>query len=79
MDFEFFKYIATNPETLEYSGYNTCYVRGLGALKGKKTMTVYAPLIDLTPLDPTAITTAMIEAKRITNTAGQKHSIVTCD
>ena len=76
MDFEFFKSTDTNPKTPEYPGYIT---RELGALKGKKTMTVYTPLIDLTPSDPTIIMTVMIEAKRITNTTGQKHTIFTCD
>ena len=42
-------------------------------------MAVYTPLINLTPSDPTTIMTAMIEAKRITNTTGQKHTIFTCD
>ena len=65
MDFKVFKPIATNPETPEYSGYNTHYVRELGALKGKKTMAVYTPLIDLTLSDPATIMTVMIEAKRI--------------
>ena len=42
-------------------------------------MAVYTPLIDLTPSDPTTIMSAIIEAKRITNTTGQKHRIFTCD
>ena len=75
MDFEFFKFIATNPETSEYSD----SLRELGALKGKKKMAVYTPFIDLTPSDPTTIMTAIIEAKRIENTAGQKHTLFTCD
>ena len=79
MDFEFFKSIATNPKTPEYSGCNTCYVRKLGALKCKKTMAVYAPLIDLTSLDQTSIMTLMIEAKTITNTTCQKRTIFICD
>ena len=79
LDFEFFKSTDTNPKTPEYPGYITCYARELGALKGKKTMTVYTPLIDLTPSDPTIIMTVMIEAKRITSTTGQKHTIFTCD
>ena len=79
MDFEFFKSIATNPKTPEYSGYNTCYIHELAALKEKKTMAVYTPLVDLTPSDPTTIMTVMIETKRITNTTGQKHTIFTCD
>ena len=32
LDFEFYKSIATKPETPEYSGDNTRYVRELGAL-----------------------------------------------
>ena len=79
LDFEFFNSIATNPETPEYSGYNTRYVRELGILKGKKTMAVYTPLTDLTPSDSTTIMTAMIEAKRKTNSTGQKHTIFICD
>ena len=42
-------------------------------------MAVYTPLTDLTPSDPTTIMTVMIEAKIITNTTGQKHTIFTCD
>ena len=42
-------------------------------------MAVYTPLIDLTSSDPITIMTVMIEAKRITNTTGQKHTIFTCD
>ena len=79
LDFEFVKSIATNPKTPEHSGYNTRYVRELGALKGKKTMAVHTPLIDQTPSDPTTIMTAMTEAKRITDTTGQKYTIFTCD
>ena len=79
MAFEVFKSIATKPKTPEYSGYNTRYVRKLRALKGKKTMAVYTPLIDLTPSDPTTIMTAMIEAKRIINITCQKHTIFICD
>ena len=48
LDFEFFKSIATNPKTPEYSGYNTRQIRELEALKGKKTIAVYTPFIDLT-------------------------------
>ena len=79
LDFELFKSIATNPKTPEYSGYKNCYVHELGALKGKKTIAVYTPVIDLTLSDPTTIMTAMTEARRITNSNGQKHMIFTCD
>jgi len=78
-DFNFFHAIATEPNTPEYSRLNTRNIRESGILKSKKTMAVYTLLIDLKPSDHTTIYTAMVEAKRMTNATGQKHTILTCD
>ena len=65
MDFEFSSLLLliSRHENTQVT-YNTCYVCKFGALKGKKIMAVYTPLIDLAPADPKTIMTAMIEAKK---------------
>ena len=65
MDFEFSSLLLLIPRHENTQAtYNFCYVCKLGALKGKKIMAVYTPLIDLAPADPKTIMTAMIEAKK---------------
>ena len=44
-----------------------------------KNKTMYAPLIDMKPSDPSTVMTAMIEARRLTNQVGQLHTIITAD
>ena len=60
-DFGFFHSIAIDPNTPEYSGFNTRSAREIGILKSKKAIAVYTPLIDLKPSDHTTIFTAMVE------------------
>ncbi len=43
------------------------------------TKAMYTPLIDMTPSDPTTMKTAMLEARRLTEKAGQVATIFTAD
>ena len=45
----------------------------------KTTTSMYTPLIDLKPSDPTTVLTAMTEAQRLTEESGQQYTIFTCD
>ena len=47
LDLQFFKDIATKPETPEYPCYNTKHRREKGVSCGNKTKAMYTPLIDL--------------------------------
>ena len=78
-DFMFLKSIAETPDTPEYSGYNTRADRESGRSLGEATSSMYLPLIDSKPADPSTILTAMNEAVRITEETGQYYTIFTCD
>ena len=77
-DLQFMKAISTDPDTPEYSGYNTSKARKSGqSLKNSKTM--YVPLIDASPTDSSTMMTALVEAMRLTEETCQPYTVVTCD
>ena len=78
-DLTFLKQMTANDNSLEYAGFNTRHVRESGASLKLKNKTMYTPLIDMKPSDPSTVMTAMIEARRLTNQAGQPDTIITAD
>ena len=79
IDFRFFIEISSGIPTPEYSGFNTRLSREEGRSMLKATTSMYTPLIDLKPSDPTTMLTAMTEAQRLTEESGQQFTIFTCD
>ena len=78
-DLQFLKDITTHPETPEYSGYNTKNARETGQGLKKKSKTMYLPLIDASPTDPSTMMTALVEAMRLTDETCQPFTVITCD
>ena len=78
-DLTFLKQVTANDNSLEYAGFNTRHVRESGASLKPKNKTMYTPLIDMKPSDPSTVMTAMIEARRLTNQEGQHDTIITAD
>ena len=66
LDFQFLKTIVTDPNTPEFSGFNTQFMREHNQTPNPATKAVYTPLIDMTPSDPATIMTAMMEAQKLT-------------
>ena len=71
--------MTSNCLTPEYSGYNTKIAREQGRTIQNRTTSMYTPLIDMKPSDPTTMMTSMVEAQRITQQTGQQHTIFTSD
>ena len=69
-DFDFLRSVATKPSTPEFGGFNTKLTRMQGQGLKPHTKSMYTPLIDMTPSDPTTMKSAMLEAKRLTKKAG---------
>ena len=65
-DFKFLRGVATKPSTPEFGGFNTKLTRMEGQGLKLRTKAMYTTLIDMTPSDPTTMTSAMLEAKRLT-------------
>ena len=79
-DFLFLKNIlGPNCTVPDYSGYNTMLSRQQGHALRDRTFTVYTPLIDMVPSDPTTMMTAMVEAQRLTHLTGQNITVYTND
>ncbi len=78
-DFEFLKSVAIPPSTPEFGGFNTKLTQMQGQGVKPHTKAMYTPLIDMTPSDPTTMKTAMLEARRLTEKAGQVATIFTAD
>ena len=78
-DLQFFKDIATDTATPEYSGYNTKNARETGQGLKPKSKTMYLPLIDASPTDPSTMMTALVEAMRLTDETCQPFTVITCD
>ena len=76
---DFLKEVTRNDSSAEYAGFNTKHFRESGTSLKPKNKTMYTPLIDMKPSDPSTVMTAMIEARRLTNQAGQPHTIITAD
>ena len=79
LDLQFFQAIAIMSNIPEHSGYNTKKRREKGVSRGKKAKSMYTPLIDITPSDPSTMMTAIVEAERLTNMAGHTNTIFTAD
>ena len=54
-------------------------IRNNGQSLKSKTKVIFTPLLDRTPSDPSTVLTAMIEAEKITNQAGQNITIFKAD
>ena len=76
VDFEFFKAMATQDSTPEFSGFNTKRFREAGVMLQPKTSSMYTPLIDEIPSDPTTVLTTLTEAIRLTGETGQESSSI---
>ena len=79
VDFEFFRALATQDSTREFSGFNTKRFREAGVMLQPKTSSMYTPLIDEIPSDPTTVLTTLTEAIRLTEETGQEYTILTLD
>ena len=63
-----------------FHGFNTRATRESGqSTKPKKTQKTYTPLIDQNPSNTPTMMTAMIEAEKLTNEAGQAYTVFTAD
>ena len=71
--------MTANEDNPEYAGFNTKHVRESGVSFKPKNKTMYTPLIDMKPSDPSTVMTAMIEARKLMNLAGQSNTIITAD
>ena len=69
----------TNSKVPDFHGFNTRATRESGQNTKPKTKLIYTPLIGQTPSDPSAMVTAMIEAEKLTNEAGQAYTEFTAD
>ena len=79
-DFEFLKSSSTDDGTTpDYHGYNTHLKRVSGSSSKPKTEVEFKPLMDRTPADPSTILTAMTDAEKTTNSAGQSITVFTAD
>lgn len=78
-DFQFMKDIVTVQNTPEFGGYNTKLSRLQSHSVRPKTRSVYLPLVDMAPAEPSTMLTAMVEAQKLTNAAGQQYTIFTND
>ena len=78
-NFQFLRNVAIKPSTPEFGGFNTKLTRIQRHGIKPRTKSMYTPLIDMSPSDPTTIETAMLEARRLTKKAGQATTIFTAD
>ena len=63
-----------------FHGFNTRVTRESGqSTKLKKKKKTYTPLIDQNPSNAPTMMTAMIEAEKLTNEAGQAYTVFTAD
>ena len=78
-DFMFLKETLTNSKVPDFDGFNTRATRESEKSTKLKTKLIYAPLINQTPSDPSTMTTAMIEAEKLTNEASQAYTVFIAD
>ena len=78
-DMLFFRQVAGESPSPEYSGFNTKRARESGQQPGRKTGIVYTPFLDMIPAEPDTMKTAMVEAQRLTLLTGQEWTIFTND
>ena len=79
MDMQFLKDVVFLETCPEYNGYNTRFLRNICSPIKQKTAVIYQPLIDMKPTEPDTIITAMLEAQRLSEQAGQSFTVLTCD
>ena len=79
LDFSFLKEVTSHGSCPEFGGFNMKHARSEGRELRASTKTMYRPLIDAKPSDPTTIRIAMEEAKRLTKLAGQATTLFTTD
>ena len=79
LDFDFLKRVITEPNTSEFSGFNTKSSREQGQSAQPATRAIYTPLIDMTPADPDTMMTAMVQAQKLTKECGQEITTFTND
>ena len=65
--FMFLKDTLANSKVPEFYGFNTRAKRESGKDTKPKRKLIYTPLIDQTSSDPSTMTTAIIEAEKLTN------------
>ena len=77
--FNFLKDSLTREQTPDYSGYCTAKARVDGSPLLPQTKLLFQPYVDKSPTDPSTILSAMEDAERICNSAGQKYTVFTVD
>ena len=75
----FLKETLTNSKVPDFHAFNTRATRESGQRTKPKTKFIYTPLIDQTLSDSSTMMTAMIEAEKLTNEAGQAYTVFTAD
>ncbi len=78
-DLIFLKEVTRDRLCPEYGGYNTMRARESGIQPSAKTSVVYAPLLDMPPIEPDTMKTAMVQAQTMTSLTGQEWTLLTCD
>ena len=73
----FLKETLINSKVPDFHGFNTRATRESRQSTKPKTKLIYTPLIDQTPSDLSTMMTAMIEAEKLTNEAGQAYTVFT--
>ena len=79
IDFQFMKEILTQPSVPDFAGYNTKQMRESGQIMKTKSKSIFRPLINKTPSDPSTMLTAMRDIEDASHQAGQQVTIFTCD
>ena len=78
-NFKFIKATLTQSNVPNYNGFCTAESRIGGKPLLPETKILYQPYIDEPPTDPSTILTAMEDAEKIANDAGQKYTVFTAD
>ena len=73
------KSVLMDRECPEYNGFCSLTNRSQGHQKRPKTTTVYLPLTDMKPADPTTLKTSIMRAKKVCEDHGQSICVYTCD
>ena len=79
IDFQFFVDISVSRECPEYNGYCTRLTREQGQRLRPKTQTIYLPLLDMIPANPTTVQTSIKHAKLLSTRHGQSFCVYTSD
>ena len=78
-DMNFIRDIIMTENCPEYNGYNTRVLRNNNTPNRTKTCVIFQPLIDMNPIEPDTILSAMVLAQELSNKAGQNFAVLTCD